>query len=492
MKAIDSIVVIVYLIATTLLGLYFSKKQKSTKDYFLGGKELPWWAILVSIIAQETSAVTILSVPAITFGLKGNYTFLQIALGYIVGRCLIALIFIPRIYGRDSYSIYGFLTERFGAATKNVAVITFMVSRVLAIGIRIYVGAIVIMVVTGLSIWFCIILTTLLSILYMTFGGFKAVIWTDVLQFAVYMIGAVGAYVVIFQQLPHPALSFQEAWNAGKFQFWDAGFNLTPTYNFWAGLIGGAFLTMGTHGTDQSIAQRLIAARTEKESKRIIIGSGLAIFFQFAFFLTLGVLLYFFYSQLHPDVASQFKKMEEVFPRFALTYMPWGLGGMVVAGVFAAAMSSNDFNPLSNALIFDLYKPYVKPDAPDAHYLKMGRWFTAFWGLITVSVALLASQSQQSLIDLALKIPSYTYGPLLGIFLLGFLTRKTHQRAVVIGAVAGFAMVLAVVPPWPESWFIFKGFFPKLAWPWLTPLGCLTTLAVSFLVTYVTKNRKET
>jgi SSS family transporter len=482
MKPIDLAVVFIYLIATTLLGLYFSKKQKTTKDYFLGGKELPWWAILVSIIAQETSAVTILSVPAITFGLKGNYTFLQLALGYITGRCLIAAIFIPRIYGRESYSIYGYLTERFGVATKNVAVITFMVSRVLAIGIRIYVGAIVIMVVTGLPSWFCIVLTTLLSILYMTFGGFKAVIWTDVLQFVVYMAGAVGAYVVILNSLQNPSILFQQAWEAGKFRMWDTALTLTTAYNFWAGLIGGAFLTMGTHGTDQSIAQRLMAARTEKDSRKIIIGSGLAIFFQFAFYLTLGILLYFFYNQLHPDLAAQFAKNEEAFPRFALTFLPWGLGGMVVAGVFAAAMSSNDFNPLSNALIFDLYKPYFKPNAPDAHYLKMGRWFTAFWGLLTMGVAILSSQSQQTLIDLALKIPSYTYGPLLGIFLLGFLTRNIRQKAVVWGAVAGFAMVLLVVPPWPESWMAFKGLFPKLAWPWLTPLGCLTTVIVAYLV----------
>jgi len=479
MKPLDMAVIALYLIGTTLLGLYFAKRQKTTRDYFLGNKNLPWWAILLSIIAQETSAVTILSIPATAFNPKGgNLTFLQVAAGYVIGRCLISIIFIPRLYKGEYFSIYGYLTERFGAATKNVAVLSFIVSRSLAIGARIFVGSILISAVSGFDTTQSIIITTLLSILYMTMGGFAAVVWTDVLQFVIYMLSALTTMAVILYHPIGGSNIIHTAMDAGKYQLFNFTTDLTVPYALWAGLIGGAFLTMCTHGTDQGIAQRLLAANSERNAKKIIIGSGLVIFFQFAFFLTLGTLLFGFYSLVEPTIFTTIPKNDYIFPIFALKYLPLGLGGLMVAGVFAAAMSSNDFNPMSNALINDIYKPYIKPHAQDTHYLYMGKVFTVVFGLITLGVAILASKSQKSLLDLVMTIPSYTFGPLLGIFLMGFFSKKSHQLGVITGAVAGFLVLLTVVPPWPAAWELYPGLYPKLAWPWLSMVGCLTTMIV--------------
>ena len=491
MRGLDQFVIFLYLFGVTILGVYFTRQQKTTKDYFLGGKSLPWWAILMSIIAQETSAVTVLSVPAIAFNPKtGNFTFLQVAFGYLIGRTLIAYLIVPRLYKGEYYSIYSYLTERFGAATKNVAVLTFLVTRVLAIGIRIFTGSILTKVLTGWSDTNCIIVITSLSILYTVFGGFIAVVWTDVLQFVVYILSAIAAMVVIYQYIPNMGDIVQTAAAAGKFQLFNFSWNMTTAYTFWAGLIGGCVLTMGTHGTDQSIAQRLLAAHSEKDAKKIIIASGITVVLQFAFYLFLGVMLYVFYTRLSPQTIPTFTKFEQVFPHFALNYLPAGLGGLAVAGVFAAAMSSNDFNPLSNSLINDIYKPYLRPNAPDSHYLLLGKIFTAFWGILTMFVALLSMQSEQSLLDLALKVPSYTYGPLLGLFMLGFFTKQSHQLGVIIGAILGVSIVLLIAPPWPEGWIAFKGFYPKLAWPWFTPIGCLTTMTTGYIISRLVPAKK--
>ncbi|MCX7918441.1 MAG: sodium:solute symporter [bacterium] len=508
LKLLDIVVMMMYLVSVTILGLYFTRRQRTTRDYFLGGRSLPWWAVTMSIVATETSAVTVISVPGIAFNPNGgNFHFIQVAFGYLVGRILLAWLFIPRLYRGEYFTVYGFLGDRFGHKAQSVAVVTFFISRILATGIRIFTGALVAKIAFGLPITVSIVATSILALVYTVFGGFIAVVWTDVLQFIVYLIGPLLAIVLIWLRLPN---GFSDVIHYGmlanKFSFFNFTLNPTVNYAFFAGLIGGCFLTMATHGTDQSVAQRMLACRTEKDSKRAIIGSGITVNVQFLFFLLLGVMLYAFYQQFDPK--ATFDRFDEVFPRFAITYLPIGFGGLVVAGIFAAAMStvSSDINALANTTVNDIYKRYIKPQAHDNHYLLMSRIFTAFWGIVMILIGIAASGSKQTIIDMALQIPSYTFGALLGIFLLGLLTKRANELGAILGAIAGACTVLLAAPPWPLN-LVYKGILPllatnipaignaflsanpsldlqtlKLAWPWYAPLGCLTTILVGYLI----------
>ena len=512
---VDIAVIIVYLVGVTALGLYFTRRQRTTRDYFLGGRQLPWWAVTMSIVATETSAVTVISVPGIAFNPNGgNFTFIQIAFGYFIGRILLAWLFVPRLYRGEYFTVYGFLGDRFGHKAQSVAVVAFFISRILATGIRIFTGALVAKIAFGLPISVSIIVTGALALTYTVFGGFIAVVWTDVAQFVIYLIGPLVAMILIGLKLPG---GFGEVFQVGaladKFQFFNFTLNPTVNYAFFAGLIGGCFLTMATHGTDQSVAQRMLACRSEKDSKRSIIASGITVNLQFLFFLLLGVMLYAFYQQFEPG--AKFDRFDEVFPRFAITYLPIGFGGLVVAGIFAAAMStvSSDINALANTTVNDLYKRYLKPNAEDKHYLYVSKLMTVFWGIAMILIGIAASGSKQTIIDMALQIPSYTFGALLGIFLLGLLTKKANELGVITGAIVGAITVLLAAPPWPLN-LVFPGILPflamhipaignafltinptldlhmlKLAWPWYAPIGCLTTMLVGYIISRISSSK---
>ncbi len=491
LQTIDILVLVVFAIGITGLGLYFTRLQKTTKDYFLGGKNLPWWAVMVSIVAAETSAATVIAAPAWSFAPKGgNLTFLQITVGYLLARILIAIIFVPPLRKKEYFSVYNFLEDRFGPAARSIAGVVFFFTRALATGIRVYIPAIVInQMVPALSFDLCVVASVVIALIYTTFGGFRAVVWTDFLMFGIYLFGGLLAIITVMNTVP-VGEAMELGARAGKFQLFNLNiWDFTVNYTVLSGFIGGTFLTMATHGTDQALAQRLLACQTKRDSKRAIIGSGIIIIPQFLFFLFLGILLYAFYSKIG---FSGLAKDDDVFPHFIINYMPHGVIGILIAGILSATMSTtcSDLNALANISVNDFYRKFIHPNSTERENLLMGKIMTIFWGIVLVFIAYIPRMAPKDwkLLDICLAVPSLFYGSLLGVFLLGFLTRRTNERAAIIGAVIGGITVLGLTLPalffswFPESiWSVFEN-WPKIAWTWWCPIGTVITFVVGSLL----------
>src|SRR5258707_314118 len=300
---LDLAIVLLYLLAVTALGIYFRRSQRDVRDYFLGGRTAPWWAIAFSIVATETSTLTIIGTPAIAYG--GNLTFLQLVFGYLIGRILIVLLLLPGYFRGEFFTAYALIEKRFGPRMRSLAASTFLITRAIAEGVRVSAIALVLSVVLGTSERFAVFLVIALTILYTFEGGMKAVIWTDVAQLLLYLTGSTVTLFVLLHRIPGGWTEVtQVAAAAGdKLRLLDFSFHLATKYTFWSGLIGGAFLTMATHGTDQTIVQRLLAARSETDSRRALLGSGVIILMQFTVFLLIGVLLFVF-AQHTPLLAA--------------------------------------------------------------------------------------------------------------------------------------------------------------------------------------------
>lgn len=485
LSAIDIGVVVLFVVAITTIGLYFTRMQRTTKDYFLGGRNLPWWAVMLSIVATETSAATVIAAPAWAYG--SSLVFLQLTFGYLAARIILGYLFVPRLYKGEHQSIYKYLEGRFGTAAKNIAGLTFFVTRALATGIRIYIPAIVMnQIIPSWPFHYCVILSVGIALIYTSFGGFRAVVWTEVLMFAIYIFGGLVAMLTILDKVSLGSV-FQIASDAGRLKLFDFRvLDFSINYTVLSGFVGGCFLCMATHGTDQTIGQRLLACRSQKESRRAIIGSGVIIIPQFLFFLFLGVMLFAFFSGNLPALA----KDADIFPYFIINHMPVGFIGMVIAAIFAAAMSttSSDVNALANIAVNDFYKMYIKRKASELHYVLVAKIATVIWGVILIFIAFIPriAPPEYKLLDICLAIPSLTYGALLGTFLLGFLTKQTDQRGVITGAITGAVVVVVVsffpllYGLFPDSMPAFFGLFPKIAWPWFSPIGCLTTMGMGY------------
>ena len=500
LTAPDIIVLFIFAIGITGLGLYFTRLQRTTKDYFLGGRNLPWWAVMVSIVAAETSAATVIAAPAYSYALDGgSMVFLQITFGYLMARILIAIIFVPKLLRKEYFSVYNFLEDRFGQSARSIAGLVFFFTRALATGIRVYIPAIVIQqMVPSFTFDKCVLLSVGIALIYTTFGGFRAVVWTDFLMFGIYLFGGVLAIITVFQHI-----SFGEAMSvaadAGKFRVFDTDiFNFTKNYTVLSGFIGGTFLSMATHGTDQAIAQRLLACSTEKDSKKAIIGSGMIIIPQFLFFMFLGVLLYAYYSKIgFPGLA----KADDIFPHFIVTVMPSGIIGILLAAILSASMSTtcSDMNALANISVNDFYRRIFRKDATEREMLLMSKIMTVVWGSILVFIAYVPRllPKEWRLLDICLAIPSLFYGSLLGVFLLGFLTRSAKERSVIIGAVLGcIATFVVALPPMLANWFptVVPAFFktyPKIAWTWWCPLGTVVTMFFGYVLSYFESGPEE-
>jgi SSS family solute:Na+ symporter len=485
LSGIDIGIVILFVIGITALGLYFTRMQRTTKDYFLGGRNLPWWAVMLSIVATETSAATFIAAPADAYA--GSLVFLQITFGYLAARIILGYLFVPQLYKGEHQSIYKYLEGRFGMAAKNIAGITFFVTRALATGIRIYIPALVVsQIIPAWPFAYCVIFSVVIALIYTSFGGFRAVVWTEVLMFVIYICGGLVAMLTILGKI-NLANVFQIASNAGKFKLLDFHvLNFGINYTVLSGFIGGCFLSMATHGTDQTIGQRLLACRNQKESRRAIIGSGIIIIPQFLFFLFIGIMLFAFYFGNSPTLG----KADEIFPYFIIHQLPAGFVGLVIAAIFAAAMSttSSDVNALANIAINDFYKIYIKRTASELHYVLVSKLATVLWGGILIFIAFIPrfAPPEYNLLAICLAIPSLTYGALLGTFLLGFLTKQTDQRGVITGAITGAIVVLVIsffpllYGLFPDSIFAFFRFIPKISWPWFCPIGCLTTMGIGY------------
>jgi SSS family transporter len=514
MKPIDLVIIFGYLIGITLFGVWFSRKQETTRDYFLGDRTVPWWAIAASIVATETSTITFISVPGIAFARNGNFQFIQLVLGYLLGRIVISLLFIPSYFRGELMTVYQLLERRFGNRIKMLAASLFVVMRNIADGIRLLLTAFVLAAVyTAFQpqanpetiVIASVVLLGVVMIIFTYFGGMEAVIWVEVVQLGIYLAGAAMAGVILIMAIKGgwgQAVSVGEQYH--KFNFIDFGirptayafsapftsdrFNFTlpidftKTYTLWAGLLGGCFLTMSTHGTDQYLVQRYLCTDKPRRASLALLTSGAVVFAQFLGFLFIGVLLFAFYAPytdpafgtLASGVATlpiggtfQAVGGDRVFPDFITKFMPSGLSGLVVAAIFAAALSSS-LNSIAATAVNDLYKPF-RPRRDDKHYLRVSHWLTLLWGIIQIGVALVAMRQNRSALDQALSVASLINGPVLGVFLVGTFLRRVSEPPALIGMVASMVVMCYI------------RFWTPIAWTWYVLIGSLITLVVAWL-----------
>lgn len=469
LRALDFAIIIAYLIGITAFGAHFRKSQHTLKDYFLGGRTVPWWAIALSIVSAETSILTIIGTPGIAY--NGNLGFLQVVFGYLLARVVISTVLLPHYFKGELYTAYQLIDRRFGSRLRRVTAASFLVIRGLAEGVRVFAISILVGIVLGTGELASVVLITILTLFYTFEGGMTAVIWTDVIQMCIYVAGALLGFGMLLRLVPGgwPEVVSLAAANGDKFRIFDFTLSLSKTYTFWAGLLGGMFLTTATHGTDQLMVQRLLAARDERDSRRALFASWLVVFFQFALFLVIGVMLFAYYRHFPPS--RPFPRSDAIFPTFIADHFPTVIAGIVVAAILAAAMSnlSAALNALASTSVVDFYKPYMAPGRSEAHYLRVSRFATLVWGGILVGVAMASAQWRTSVFEMGLSIASVAFGCLLGVFLLGVLTRRANE----FGGIAGMIVGLGVM--------VFVWQWTSTHWTWYVPIGTATTFSVGYL-----------
>jgi len=465
LNSLDLAIIAVYLAGITVFGLRFRKRQRSLRDYFLADRDLPWWAIALSIVAAETSTLTIISIPGLAY--DTNLTFLQVVLGYLAGRVVISFLFLPQYFRGDLFTAYEFIARRFGSGLRCLTAALFLLTRAATEGVRVYAISIVVGIALGTREIASIAIITALTLIYTFEGGLAAVIWTDVIQTVIYVGGSVVGLFTILHAVPGgwPVIH-QAAATAGKWRVFDFTPDFWRPYTFWSGLLGGAFLTTATHGTDQLIVQRLLAARNQRQSVTALLMSGVAIFFQFTLFLLIGVMLFAYYQK----PSASFGRADRIYPTYIVTQMPHGISGLLIAAILAAAMSnlSAALNSLSSTSIIDFYLQH-KPELDERRRLQLSRLTTVVWALVLFLLALLALHKVGRVIEVGLQIASVAYGALLGVFLLGVLSRRANQTGAMLGMVCGFGIALYI---WLDT---------RVPWTWYVLIGSLVTFSVGYL-----------
>jgi solute:Na+ symporter, SSS family len=474
LNALDLGVIVAYLAGVTLFGLRFRSPHRTLKSYFLADNTIPWWAISLSIVAAETSTLTIISVPGLAY--TNDFRFLQLALGYLLGRAIVSLLLIPQYFRGELVTAYQLIERRFGQRLRLMTAGLFLVTRAAAEGVRVFAVALVVRAAMGALLGgmseagrdLCAIgVVTLLTLVYTFEGGLSAVIWTDVVQLAIYVAGSVTALFTILHLIPGGwETAHTVAATAGKFRLIDLSWNSSATYTLWSGVIGGAIFTTASHGTDQLIVQRLLAARSERQSKAALMASGVAVFAQFSLFLLIGAMLYVFYRFSPP--ATPFARADMVFPTFIVTKMPHLASGLLIAAILAAAMSnlSAALNALSSTTVVD-FCGRLLPAVSEERRVRLSRGVTVAWALVLFALAALARHGG-SVIEAGLSIASVAYGALLGVFLLGVLTKRASERGAMAGMIAGFAL----------SVYLWLG--TGISFTWYVALGSLCTFLVGY------------
>jgi SSS family solute:Na+ symporter len=461
---LDLAIIALYLVGITLFGLRFRKRHRSLRDYFLAGRDIPWWAIALSIVAAETSTLTIISIPGLAY--DTNLTFLQVVMGYLVGRVVISVVLLPHYFRGDLYTAYELIERRFGRGLRSLTAGLFLLTRAAAEGVRVYAVSIVVSIALGTGEIASIAIITALTLIYTFEGGLAAVIWTDVVQTAIYVSGTLVGLVTILHLVPGGWTAIHAAAaTAGKLQVFDFRPDFWLPYTFWAGVIGGTFFITASHGTDQLIVQRLLAARGQRQSAAALLSSGAAILFQFALFLIVGVMLWAFYRA----PSAHFGTADRIYPTFIVSQMPHGISGLLIAAILAAAMSnlSAALNSLSSSTIMDFILR-LRPQTDERARMRFSRLATFFWAMVLFALAVLALQKVGRVVEVGLQIASVAYGALLGVFLLGVLTRKANQPGAMVGMLFGFSTELYL---WREH----------VPWTWWVVIGTTVTFAVGYL-----------
>jgi solute:Na+ symporter, SSS family len=488
LRTIDLVIVILYLIGITWFGLRFRKQgERSMKSYFLADRNIPWWAIALSIVAAETSTLTIISVPGIAF--TGDFGFLQLAMGYLLGRVVICILFLPRYFRGELMTAYQLIGERFGTRLHRLTALLFLVMRAAAEGVRVFAVAIVVGVALGTGDIASIVILSLLTLLYTFEGGMKAVIWTDVLQMLLYGVGTLVSLWSVCRHIPggaHTLLSV--ASSAGKLTVFHFALSVSQTYTFWAGIVGGCFLTMASHGTDQLMVQRLLAARNLRESRLALLSSGVVVFVQFTLFLLIGAGLFVYYSGagIAPHVASA----DRIFPQFIVQQMPAGIAGLMIAAILAASMSnlSAALNSLASTSMVDFYL-LRRPDVSELQKTRLSRLMTLGWAAVLLALAIV-SRGSGHVLEIGLSIASVLWGGMLGVFLLGTLTKRANEMGTMIGLLAGCVLNLLLWrqgSPVHATMWGYSFVFPKIAWTWYVAIGAVVTFGIGYMLSLLGK-----
>jgi len=482
LNRIDLLIIAAYLAGITLFGLRFRKRQRTMRDYFLADCNIPWWAIALSIVAAETSTLTIISIPGLAY--DSNFTFLQVVMGYVIGRVIISLVLLPQYFRGELYTAYQLIERRFGPELRTVTAGLFLLTRAAAEGVRVYAVSIVVSIALGTGEVVSIAIITLLTLIYTFEGGLAAVIWTDVVQTFIYVGGTLVGLVTILHLVPGGWGSVEAiAGGLHKFQVFDTSvlthwpyLNFAQPYTLWAGVIGGAFLTTASHGTDQLIVQRLLAARNQRQSVLALLSSGVAVFFQLGLFLFVGAMLFAYYRV----PSATFGRADRIYPTFIVSRMPHGIAGLLIAAILAAAMSnlSAALNSLSSSSMVDFYLRF-RPEVSDAGRLRMARLATVGWALVLFALAVLALHRVGRVVEVGLQIASVAYGALLGVFLLGVLTRRANQRGAIVGMICGLAMELYL---WGWS---------QVAFTWWVAIGTCVTFALGYAASALWSNEAK-
>lgn len=474
LNQLDLTIIVIYLAGITAFGLRFRKRQRTLRDYFLADRNIPWWAIALSIVAAETSTLTIISIPGLAY--DTNLTFLQVVMGYVVGRVIISFVLLPHYFRGDLYTAYELIERRFGKTLRSLTAGLFLITRAAAEGVRVYAVSLVVAIALGTGEIASIAIITALTLIYTFEGGLAAVIWTDVVQTVIYVGGTIVGLVTILHLVPGGWTAIHAAAeSAHKLRVFDFTPDFWKPYTFWAGLIGGAFLTTASHGTDQLIVQRLLAARNQRQSVTALLSSGVAILFQFALFLLVGVMLFAFYHA----PSAQFGKPDRIYPTFIVTQMPHGLSGLLIAAILAAAMSnlSAALNSLSSSSIIDFYLRR-RQALDEKQRIRISRLATLFWALVLFGLAVYSLNSTGRVIEVGLQIASIAYGALLGVFLLGVLTRRANQNGAILGMMCGFVSEL----------YLWRLHVP---WTWWVMIGTAVTFGVGYLASLASPEAKS-
>lgn len=472
-----------YMLATLAFGLWMGRKAKTPADYLLGGRNLPWPALLLSIVATETSTATFLSVPGIAYK-SGDFTFLQLPIGYLIGRAIAAFWLLPLYFQGRLFTAYDVLRNRSGPAVRMLASGLFLLTRTLADGLRLYLAAVVLQIMLSWQLDLAVGVTAGCTVLYTVIGGIKAVVWTDVIQFVVYMLGAAIALVCLHEQLTEglPGM-WQAATASERFALFQLQWDLNNPHTLWAGVVGGAVLSIGSHGVDQLIVQRYLSAKCLRDAQQALLWSGPLVLAQFALFLLLGFGLAAFYAQQPP--ATAFAKHDEVFAHFIVHHLPSGLVGIVLGAVFSAAMStlSSSLSASASALVNDFWAPWrqLRADAPQA--MRAAKGATLLFAGLQVVVASSGLGGSDHVVTQVLGIATNTTGIILGLFVLALLPRRS-PLASLLGCCAGLAAVVLVL-------FVAPAFDLKLAWPWHGLVSCTATTAVGSLVAVLHSQRES-
>ncbi len=478
LNTLDLVVIGCYLAGVTLFGLRFRSRKQTLKGYFLADNAIPWWAISLSIVAAETSTLTVISVPGLAY--DKDFSFLQLVIGYLIGRAVVSFVLIPQYFRGELVTAYQLIERRFGQRLRTLTAGVFLITRAAAEGVRVFAVAIVVRVALGGLLMgvsdferdlVAIAIVTVLTLLYTLKGGLKAAIWTDVMQQTVYVAGTIIGLVTILHLVPGGWATVREvAGQAGKFRVMDFTLDWTTKYTLWSGVIGGAFLTTASHGTDQLIVQRLLAARSEWQAKIALLSSGVVVLFQFSLFLMIGAMLFVFYRIFPPAVA--FTRSDRIFPVFIVDHMPHGVSGLLIAAILAAAMSnlSAALNSLSSTSIVDFYMR-LRPLSSEIRRIWVSRAAMVAWALVLFGLALVARHGGR-VIEVGLTIAAVAYGGMLGVFLLGVLTRRASERGAMLGMICGLALNLYL--------WLFTG----VAFTWYVVLGSVTTFAVGYAASF--------